>query len=165
VSKQPGGATRLILSDASTVTASEAFDDWPSLLSWDVRAAAERLTKHQPTPMDLEIEFQEEVFLRGWQPGECRETDEGFDVLPIVAGGLPFELRLDRGPSGTPVRGVMQKIAEMESHPPLYGVAHYESCRLTLQPLAVLGANGIDYLTVSQDKISQAELVKAMKFT
>ena len=38
-------------------------------------------------------------------------------------------------------------------------------CRLVFQPLSVLGKEGIEYLTVSRDKISQAELVKAMKFT
>jgi hypothetical protein len=165
VSKQPEAATRLVLGDASTVTAGAEFDDWPSLLSWDLHAAAARLKQHRPTPLDLEIELQEEVFLADWQPGGWRETEESYDLLPIVAGGLPFELRLDRGPSGVPVHGVMKKIAEMETRPPLYGVMHYESCRLTLQPLSVLGPKGIDYLTVSQDKISQAELVKAMKFT
>ena len=34
-----------------------------------------------------------------------------------------------------------------------------------LQPLSALGKDGMEYLTVSPDKISQAELVKAMKFT
>lgn len=165
VSKQPGSATRLVLGEASTVTAGAAFDDWPSLLSWDKQAAAARLDQHRPTPMALEIELQEEVCLDDWQPGEWRETEEGYDLLPIVAGGLPLEMRLDRGPSGVPASGVMKKIAEMDDRPPLFGVAHYESCRLTLQPLAVLGPKGIDYLTLSQDKISQAELVKAMKFT
>jgi hypothetical protein len=78
---------------------------------------------------------------------------------------LPFEARLDRGPSGVPLNAVMTKLAAKKRRPPLYGVAHYESCRLVFQPLTALGKDGPEYLTVSPDKISQAELVKAMKFT
>jgi hypothetical protein len=165
VSPQVGAATRLTLGESSTVTTGEAFTDWPSLLDWDMRAAAERLDKHRPSPLDLEVELQEEVYISDWQPGERRETDDGYDLLPIETRFLPFEARLDRGPSGMPLREVMMKIAEKKRRPPIYGVAHYEACRLMLQPLSTLGKNGIEYLTVSPDNISQAELVKAMKFT
>lgn len=164
VSAQPTGATRLMFGDATTVTAGEPFTDWQSLVNWDVARAAERLESHRPTPMDLEIELQEEVFVSDWQPGELRETEEGFDLLPIEANHLPFAARLDRGPSGVPVHGVMTKMAAKKRRPPIYGLAHYESCQLVLQPLSAVGKSGVEYLTVSPDKISQAELVKAMKF-
>jgi hypothetical protein len=177
VSPQPGGAARLVLGEASTLTAGAEFDDWGSLFGWDMRQAAARLEQHRPTPMDLEIELQEEVYIPDWQAGEStnaltpcpspggRGDEEGYDLLPIHASHLPLEMRLDRGPSGVPVRGVMTKMAAKKKRPPIYGVVHYESCRLILQPLSVLGENGIEYLTVSPDKIKQAELVKAMKFT
>ncbi len=165
VSMQPGGAARLTLGEASTMTACEAFADWRSRLSWEMGQAAERLERYRPTPMDLEIELQEEVFVSDWRAGEPRETEEGYDLLPIETGFLPLEMRLDRGPSGVPVRGVMTKIARKKRRPAIYGLAHYESCRIVLQPLSALGKDWIAYLTVSPDKISQAELVKAMKFT
>jgi hypothetical protein len=165
VSAASGSAARLVLGEASKVTAGEVFADWGSLLRWDMRQAAARLDEHRPTPMDLEIELQEEAFLADWQPGELRQADEGYDLLPIESCHLPLEVRLDSGPSGVPVRGVVTKMAERKRRPPLYGIVHYESCRLILQPLAALGKDGIEYLTVSPDKISQAELVKAMKFT
>jgi hypothetical protein len=60
---------------------------------------------------------------------------------------------------------VLAKLALEEERPPLYGVAHYEACQLVLQPLSVLGKDGIEYITISPDRISQADLVKAMKFT
>ena len=166
VSKQPGGATRLVLGEASEVKAGEAFGDWASMLSWDVKEAAARLERYRPTPMDLEIEFQEEVFLPKWEPAE-QKAEEGYDALVIEAEHLPFEVRLDKGPSGVPLREVMKKMAAKKNRkrPPIYGRVHYEACRLILQPLSVLGEGGIEYVTVSQDKISQAELVRAMKFT
>jgi hypothetical protein len=165
VSTPAEGAKRLTFGDASTVTTSETFTEWQSLWGWDMRRAAERLERHRPSPIDLEIELQEEVFVSDWQPGEQRETDDGYDLLPIETRLLPFEVRLDRGPSGVPVRDAMMKMAENEQRPPIYGVAHYESCRVVLQPLSTLNDGGIEYLTVSPDNISQAELVKAMKFT
>jgi hypothetical protein len=165
VAAQPGGAARLTLGEAGTMTGGAEFHDWAPLVRWDMRQAAARLEQHRPTPMDLEIEFQEEVFVCDWQPGERRETEEGYDLLPIRASNLTFEMRLDRGPSGVPVRDVVSKMAAKKDRPPIYGVAHYESCRLVLQPLSALGEKGIEYLTVSPDKINQAALVKAMKFT
>ena len=53
-------------------------------------------------------------------------------------------MRLDRGPSGVPVRGVMTKIAAKKRRPPIFGVAHYESCQIVLQPLSVLGPEGLN---------------------
>jgi hypothetical protein len=165
ISAQPGGAARLVLGESSTVTAGDAYSDWMSLVAWDLSMAADRLRQHRPTPMDLEIELQEEAVITDWQPGALRAGEEGFDLLPIESQSVSFEARLDRGPSGNPLHGVLLKIAEKKRRPPLFGVAHYESCQVILQPLSVFGKNGIEYLTVSPDKISQAELVKAMKFT
>jgi len=165
VSLQPGGTARMGLSEAGTMSVGEEFTDWPSLLSWDVPQAAKRLENHRPTPIDLEIELQEEIFVASWQPGGIRPADDGYDILPIESNFLSMELRLDRGPSGVPVSSVMSKMARMKRRPPIYGLVHYEACRLILQPLSALKNDGIEYLTVSPDKISQAELVKAMKFT
>jgi hypothetical protein len=164
-SSQPGGTTRLGLTETSTLSVGEEFTDWPSLPNWDTPQAAERLEKHRPTPMDLEIELQEEAFVTSWQPGEIRPTDDGYDILPMESNFLSLEVRLDRGPSGVPVSGMMSKMAQKKRRPPIYGLVHYESCRLILQPLSVLKKDGIEYLTVSPEKISQPELVKAMKFT
>src|SRR5262249_368508 len=80
VSLQAGGTRRLGVTEASTMSTGEEFTDWPSLLSWDIPQAAKRLGEHRPTPMDLEIELQEEVFLSSWQPGEIRPTDDGYDI-------------------------------------------------------------------------------------
>ena len=166
VTRQPTGPTRLVLGDTSTVTAGEPFTDWAPLMRWDPRAAADRLAQHRPTPLDLEIELQEEIVLADWQPGDRRTTDDGYDLLPIDTGHMPVEARLDPGPSGVPVRAMMGKLAARKrGRPPLFGVAHYESCRLVFQPLAAVEKDGPEYLTVSPDKISQAQLVKAMKFT
>jgi hypothetical protein len=165
VSRQHDSVTRLVLLENSEVRAGESFVGWQRLRKWDLKAAAARLAQHRPTPLDLEIELQEEVVLENWEPGKRESLDEGYDLLPVQTSHLPFEMRLDRGPSGKPLHGLMTKLAGQKRRPPLYGLAHYESCKLIFQPLTALGKDGPEYLTVSPDKISQAELVKAMKFT
>jgi hypothetical protein len=165
VSRPPTGATRLMLGDASEIKPTDPYADWKSQWKWDLKAASQRLDEHHPTPLDLEIELQEEVFTEDWEVGNRVSSDQGYDLLPITTGALRLEARLDRGPSGTPLHGVMTRLAEKKRKPPLFGVVHYESCKLIFQPLSALNDTGPDYLTVSPDKISQAALVKAMKFT
>jgi hypothetical protein len=61
----------------------EAYADWSSLLSWDMREAADQLEQHRPSPLDLEIELQEEVFVADWHPGELRETANRIEVFAV----------------------------------------------------------------------------------
>ena len=159
------GAARVTLNEESEITVEEPFTDWKPLWGWNLREAAGRLNQHRPTPLDLEIELQEEVFLDPWQAGERKSSEEGYDLLPLSTDQLQFEARLDRGPSGMPLVARMEKLAAQKQKPPLYGIAHYEACKFVLQPLATLGEAGPDYLTVSAEKISAATIVKAMKFT
>jgi hypothetical protein len=165
ISRQEGTLTRLVLSEASEARSTDAFADWKSLWSWDRKQSLERLEKHTPTPMDLEIELQEEVFIDQWEPDKLTSSDDAYDLMPITSQSLRLESRLDRGPSGVPLSGVFKKMAEKKKRPPLYGLVHYESCQLVFQPLTALADDGPQYLTISPDKVSQAELVKAMKFT
>ena len=48
--------------------------------------------------------------------------------------------------------------------PPLFGLLHFDRCRFLLQPLPVLNDNRPEYLTISNDKIDQAALLKTLKF-
>jgi hypothetical protein len=165
VSRQGDSVARLSMLENSEVKTGAEFTAWQPLWMWDPKAAAARVGQHKPTPIALEIELQEEVVLDNWQPGERQSTDHGYDLLPVQTNDLPFEMRLDQGPSGKPLHGTMTRLAAQKRRPALYGVAHYESCKLIFQPLTAMGKDGPEYLTVSPDKISQAELVKAMKFT
>lgn len=165
LSRQGEGAARLTFGEATTVAAGEAFEAWAPLWRWDPAAAAARLAAHRPTPLDLEIDLQEEAFVDSWRAGQMIVTEDQPDRLPIETGSLPFEARIERGPSGSPLRERLVKAGTQKKPLPLFGLLHYESCRLVLQPLALLGKDGPEYMTLAQDKITQAELVKAMRFT
>jgi hypothetical protein len=166
VSRQEGASTRLTLGESSEVKGGDAFTDWKSLWTWDRARSKSRLDSHHPTPLDLEIELQEEVFLDDWEAEKGESTDDGYELMPLMSGGLPLSARLDSGASGIPLTGSFKKIASAKKNrPQLFGVVHYESCRFMFQPLSALREDGPEYLTISADKVSQAALVKAMKFT
>ncbi|HEX4794633.1 MAG TPA: hypothetical protein VH370_12610 [Humisphaera sp.] len=160
-----GGTARVILNDASQITAGADYTEWSRWWKWDASAAKQRLISHQPTPLDLDVELAEEVVLDQWEAGAKQSSEEGFDTLPMSSAGLDFEARLDRGLSGKPLHGTVLAMAGKKKRPPLFGLVHYEACKFVFQPLTALGKDGPEYLTVSPDKISQVELVKAMKFT
>src|SRR4029450_1150842 len=70
VHRQNGSTTRLLLSDTSKVQTGDSFTNWKPFWHWDLRMASQRLQQHRPTPLDLEIELQEEVFFDRWESGE-----------------------------------------------------------------------------------------------
>jgi hypothetical protein len=86
---------RLNLREASRLTCGDAFTDWPSCLDGDLAGASSRLEQFRPSPMDLEIEFQEEAIVSTWSAVEEETTSEGFDLAPITSGRLELAARLD----------------------------------------------------------------------
>jgi hypothetical protein len=166
VTMQVGGPARLALSDNTEAVAGAVFTEWKDFWHWQPGDAVQRLESYRPTPLDLEVELQEEVFFEAWaQAGERTALDEGYELLPIVAQQLSLAARIDRPPSGAPLNEKLTKLAAAKKKRPLFGIVHYESCQLLFQPLTALVDDGVDYLTISLDKVSKAELAKSLKYT
>jgi hypothetical protein len=160
------GNGRISLGDASTVTAGAEFKDWERFLSWDTAAAVERIRSHEPGPLDLEVEMQEEVVLQDWELQEPKEREEEKQwSYPVVAGPIPFEAIVSQGIEGKALRTKLEEQRKKKRRPPLFALMHYEKCRLVLQPLTLFGKNGPEYLTISDEKLERAALLKALKFT
>jgi hypothetical protein len=161
------GAGRISLADASTVTAGAPFADWPRLLDWSTRPALDRLAQHRPGPLDLETELQEEVVLRDYTIGPPADGDEpGQSAYPVAAGPLSFYAVVGPDVEGKALRKALDDLRKPKAdRPPLFGLLHYEKCRLVLQPLATFGDAGPAYLTISKENIDKAALLRAMKFT
>jgi len=160
------GGGRIGLADASTVTVGDAFEEWEQFLVWDPAAALGRIRAHQPGPLDLEVEMQEEVVLRDWQISEPDERkEESLVVYPIRSGPVVFEAPVTVGVEGKALQARLQELRKKKRRPLLYGLMHYERCRLVLQPLAIFGDEGPEYLTISDEAIDQKSLLKALKFT
>jgi hypothetical protein len=158
-----GSAGRVTLAPDSTVTAGAPFADWGRFQGWDPAAALARLRAHEPGPFDLDVELQEEVVLHDWQVGEPSAGEEGLVVYPVTAGA-EFDAVAPAGEDGKALRQALERLGKEKARPPLFGLLHYEKCRLALQPLAVFGDNGPEQLMISAEKVDRAALVKALKF-
>lgn len=159
------GGGRISLGEASTVTAGESFQDWQRFQSWDAAAAMERIRAHTPGPLDLEVEIQEEVVLDDWQIGEpSKRVEQQQLVFPIVHRDITFDAPVAQGAEGKALHTALQALRKKKTRPPLFGLLHYEMCRLVLQPLATLTKDGPEQLMLSQEKIDRKELLKALKF-
>ncbi|MBI3411929.1 MAG: hypothetical protein HY040_26665 [Planctomycetes bacterium] len=159
------GGGRLALEQGSTVTAGKDFTDWKPLLSWDSAAALERVRKHETGPFDLDIEMQEEIVLPEWEIGEPSErAEENQTVFPIAHGPVTFDAVVSQGKEGEALRKSLDAIRKLKKRPPLFGLMHYEKCRLLLQPLTALDKDRPGYLTIAPEQIDRATLLRALKF-
>jgi hypothetical protein len=122
------------------------------------------LRGHQPGPFDLDIEMQEEVVLDKWEMGDPVDRDEAQSVWPIRSGQTTFDAVVARGAEGKALRERLEGLRKQKDRPPLFGLLHYEKCRLVLQPLALFGDGAPQQLMLSNAKVDRAALLRAIKF-
>jgi hypothetical protein len=165
VSFEKSGAGRISLGEQSTVGQDEEFVEWGRFLTWESDTALERLRCHQPGPLDLDVELQEEVIFDEWEIGA--PDDQGSEaqiIYPITHKDMVFDAVIPRGVDGNCLQEAFANLGKKKSRPPLFGLLHYERCRLIVQPLSVLNDNGPDHLMISKAKIDRSSLLKALKF-
>lgn len=164
VCEESGG--RLALTDQSTVVLGKDFNGWDRFLYWSPESAVERIRQHAPGPLDLDTELQEEIVLRDYAIGTPGEgAAPGQTVYPITAGRLALSAVVGSGAEGTALRQNLDALRKRKKdRPPLYGLMHYERCRLAFQPLTAFGPEP-DYLMISKENVNKAALLKAMSFT
>jgi hypothetical protein len=155
---------RIILGAKSSVEqGKQPWKKWkPFFPEWDRAATRRRLTAHSPSPLDLEVELQEEVVLDDWKLGEPR-TVEGQKRYPVVAGDLELEAIVPDGAAGAELEGSLEALRKRAKRPPLLGLVHFDLCRLVLQPLATLEVAGPKHLMISNDKIDLKSLLGTLE--
>jgi hypothetical protein len=157
------GGGRISLGDQSTVTSGEPFTDWQRFQTWDRAAALKRVGNHKPSPFDLEVEMQEEVVLADWHMDTPAERD-GQRIYPTVSGANALDAVVSPGVEGQALGKALDELGQQNERPPLFGLLHYEKCRLILQPLAVFDKEGMKQLTINDEKIDRKTLLQALKF-
>ena len=159
------GGTRLSLGDASTVRPGKKFDDFDRFLTWDIGKAIERIETHEPTPFDLGVEMQEEIVVRDWKlgPAEPREAEKQVRY-PLLVGSVMLVALASGQEDGKSLRTYLETLGK-EKAVPLFGLLHYEKCRLLFQPLTAFGPKGRIHMMLSPDKVDKKTLLKAMSFT
>ena len=167
LSEDESGGGRIVLAEGSTLAAGKPFTDWCRFLDWSPAPAAARLARHRPGPLDLDTELQEEVILRDYRIGPPVDGDEpGHSLYPVTAGPLTLHAVVGPEAEGKALRKGLDALRKLKKDwPPLFGLMHYERCRLAFQPLAAFGPDGPDYLIISKDVVNKAALLKALTFT
>jgi hypothetical protein len=165
VALDEAGGARLSLGEQSTVQTGAEVEDYQRQLSWDPVRALERIEKHEPTPFDLDVEMQEEVVLRNWSIGEPETREAEKQVwYPIADSGVTLIGVVSAQEDGKSHRRFLDEMRKKKRPAPLFGLLHYEKCRLMFQPLTLFGPKGPAHLMLSPDKVDRATLLKALKF-
>ncbi|MEM6470013.1 MAG: hypothetical protein AAF802_10700 [Planctomycetota bacterium] len=165
VSVDAFGGGRISLTDKSTVTTGEPFSDWKAILRWDRQAAATRLREHDTSPFDLEVEMQEEVVLEQWSLGEeAKEDREDQRVFPLSSGDLTFDAVVSKSSEGKTLGKKLSSYRKKKDRPPIFGLMHYEMCRLLFQPLTAFENEAPLHLMISDEKIDRSALLRSLNF-
>lgn len=164
VALDDAGGARLMLGDQSVVRAGVKLDDYEQYLSWDIARTLERIEKHEPSPFDLDVEMQEEIVLRNFSIGAAQSREAEKQVwYDFTESGVALTGVASAQDDGKSQRKYLDELRKKKPMP-LFGILHYEKCRLMLQPLTLFGRNGLVHLMLSPDKVDRATLLKALKF-
>lgn len=160
----PTGCHRVSLTDTSTVAAGVEFAEWSSLFHWDQMAAFERVQQHDPGPFDLDVELQEEVFVDEWLIHDSYENSDSGIVFPIQTSTFLCETIVPKTGDNNVLLNNLGEYKGKKKPGTLYGLMHYERCKLVLQPLTVFGKKKPKHLMISDEKIDPRALLSTLKF-
>jgi hypothetical protein len=161
------GSGRLMLGPKSTVKPGAKLTDWQPFQAWDRDRAVQRIRTHRISPLDLEIELQEDVVLADWELGAPAPNPYRPEqvIYPLKAGALELDAVVSTGPDGGELAAALDGYRKKSAkRPPLFGLMHYEMGKLVFQPLTAFAADGPRHLMVSSDKIDLAQLMKTLDF-
>lgn len=159
------GGGRLMLGEKSTLTEADKFSDWEQFTLWNPQRAIENIQAHSPGPFDLEVELQEEIVFTDWVFGDPSPHErDGQLAYAVQQAGVPFEFVASHSAEGNALREALAKLAKAKTRPPLYGLMHYQMCRLVVQPLSLLEENGPKHLMISEKSVDKKTLLAALKF-
>ncbi len=150
---------RLMLGPKSRVSVGDVAA-WEPVVAWDRARASERVREERPDPLALPIELQEEAVVRDWSLGEFRDVGRPYQVAELRGDHLAFEVRAE----AALVRERLGAASLRAVKPIVFGLLHYELCRMVLTPLGLLTVGEPpELLQLELTKIDKAELVKAMQ--
>ncbi len=159
------GGGRLMLGPKSTVTQGDPFTDWEQFAEWDLRSVHLRLAQHKPSPLDLPTDYREEVVLKEWEIGEPIERYRRPDqkVFPMKTPyGLEFDAVVSTGADGEDLIRCLKVLRKSKKRPPIFGLLHYELCRLVFMPLALFEDKTMKQMMISDKKINLSALLSTL---
>jgi hypothetical protein len=135
-----GASARLVAGPKTTMTQAGEQGSWRELYTFDARAALARARAVTPGPLDLAVELQEEVFVRGATiSDEPIHAGDGKRTFSLIAeSGLALDAAIPDGAEGEALLGRLREGLRAKARPILYGLVHYELGRLVMLPLSLM---------------------------
>lgn len=163
---QSSGASRIQLTDDSKVNLGDTYADWDTHLKWDVTRAVERIRQHQVSPFDVEVELQEDAVFTNFTLGKpTRDEERSRQVYPLQFRQQEFDVTVSTTVEGKSAIEKLKAEVKKKAHSPLFGLLHYASCRMVVQPLTIFGEGKPQYITISEKSVDRRALLSALKFT
>ncbi|MBF0103374.1 MAG: hypothetical protein HQK77_20935 [Desulfobacterales bacterium] len=164
ISNTPHAIPRIILEEKSIIRSTTHFKEWNRFQAFDRDSIIKRIEAYKISPLDLDIERQEEITLQDWKL--IAEIEENEQVLFKIQDklGRIYDVPVPQTIEGDQLRKELRALKNQKNMLPLFGVMHYEYCRFVLQPLSLFTPNGMKYMTISEEKIDRAALLKALNF-
>ncbi|QDT48950.1 hypothetical protein Pan258_29970 [Symmachiella dynata] len=161
----PLGHRKLQLTNESTVSAVEGSIDWTRNLHWKPAGARQRITQHEISPFEVDVELQEEVMFDDYmlRSAELRESDNQH-VFPLNYLGTEFDVVVADSVEGESAKAALEAQVEKDDPPPLYGVLHYAKARLVVQPLTLFDDGQPNYITISEKAVDRKALLSVLNF-
>jgi len=169
------GGGRLLLTPDTRVRDLGAFNDWAGLVTFDRGRLLERVQQHDVSPLDLEVELAIEVAFGDVTvaaKGERGDLDVQQLVIqmPVAAGdddeaedvAVAVEVVLARSEESKELTLALGKMQKKKPAAPVFGVLHFDRCRLMFQPLSLLTERGPQHLMLNLDKIDLKELTRTL---
>lgn len=186
------GGGRLMLTPDTRVRDLGAFDGWAGLVTFDRRCLLERVEQHDVSPLDLEVELAVEVAFDDVTVADKGERgdldvqhlvvqmpprgdaddgddddgddddaddDDGDDGGELAVG---VEVVLARSEESKELTLALGKMQKKKPTSPMFGVLHFDRCRLMFQPLSLLTERGPQHLMLNLDKIDLKELTRTL---
>ena len=102
--------------------------------------------------------------MRDYTIGAPVDGDEpGLTAYPITAADREFYAIVGAAAEGKALRASLDELRKRDAvRPPLFGLMHYERCRLVFQPLTTFPTTGPRYITISDEKVDKGALKAAM---
>jgi hypothetical protein len=166
VATSPFATSRVSFLPDSQVTVGDEFSQWSRFATWDLSSSLDRLRAYQASPLDLEVDLQEEVVLNDWQLETTEPQEREHQLIyEVNYRGLAMELVVSANDESKSVRDFLKKSVKPKKRPALFGLMHYSMCRPVMEPLTALEEGGPKHLHISNEKIDQKALLQAIQFT
>lgn len=162
---------RIQMIEASQVKEREAYDAWQEHLIWDSDAALKQVQEHTISPLDVDIELQQEIVLQEYSIAAPNDesSDTSHEVWPLTFRGEEFDLTLSQSEEGEAARDAMKRLVKTfgkKPPPAMYGLMHYAAGRKVLSPLAFFESKCEvpEYISLSDKAVDSRALLAALKF-